>query len=62
MVIEFMAMVRKVPLKKLNPPVMMSMITRLGLNCDIEIRIVFDTYKRTASKIQNEKEEERTRK
>lgn len=59
MVIDFMALVRKVPLKKLNPPVktfhdfaatLMSMITRVGQNCDAEIHIVFDSYREDSIK------------
>ena len=47
-----MALVRKIPLKKLDPPVktfndfaiaLTSMVTNAGYNCD-EIHIVFDTY------------------
>ncbi|KAI4829411.1 hypothetical protein KUCAC02_023452, partial [Chaenocephalus aceratus] len=52
-IIDFMALVRKVPLKKLDPPVktfhdfaiaLTSMVTKAGHNCD-EIHIVFDTYR-----------------
>jgi len=59
MVIDFIAMGRKVPLKKLNPPVQtfcdfaatsMSIITRVGLNCDREIHIVFYSYREDSIK------------
>jgi len=59
MVIEFMAMVRKIPLKKLNFPVktfrdfaapLMSMITRVAQNCDREIHIAFDSYRENSIK------------
>lgn len=52
-VIDFMVLVRKVPLKKLHPPVktlhdfaiaLTSMVTKSGHNCD-EIHVVFDTYR-----------------
>ena len=52
-IIDFMALVRKVPLKKLEPPVktfhdlavaLTAMITNTASNCE-EIHIVFDTYK-----------------
>ena len=52
-VIDFMALVRKVPLKKLDPPVktfhnfaiaLTSMITKAGHNSD-EVHIVFDNYR-----------------
>ena len=57
-VIDFMALVRKVPLKKLDPPVktfldfaiaLTSMITKAGHNSD-EIHIVFDTYREDSIK------------
>ena len=53
-----MALVRKVPLKKLHPPVktfhhfaiaLTSMITKAGLNSD-EIHIVFDNYREDSIK------------
>ncbi|KAI4833001.1 hypothetical protein KUCAC02_015935 [Chaenocephalus aceratus] len=53
-----MALVRKVPLKKLDPPVktfhdfaiaLTSMVTKAGHNCD-EIHIVFDTYREDSIK------------
>ena len=65
-IIDFMAFVRKVPLKKLDPPVktfhdfaiaLTSMVTKAGHNCD-EIHIVFDTYRRTASRMKRGREEE----
>ncbi|KAK5903325.1 hypothetical protein CgunFtcFv8_007116 [Champsocephalus gunnari] len=52
-IMDFMALVRKVPLKKLDPPVktfhdfaiaLTSMVTKAGHNCD-EIHIVFDNYR-----------------
>jgi hypothetical protein len=52
-IIDFMALVRKVPLKKLEPPVktfhdlaiaLTTMITNTACKCD-EIHIVFNTYK-----------------
>lgn len=58
MVIDFMALVRKVPLKKLDPPVktfhdfattLMSMITNASQNSD-EIHVVFDTYREDSIK------------
>ena len=64
-VIDFLALVRKVPLKKLDPPVktfhdfaiaLTSMITKAGHNSD-EIHIVFDNYKRTASRMERGIEE-----
>ena len=57
-VIDFMALVRKVPLKKLDPPVktfhdfavaLTSVITKAGHASD-EIHIVFDTYKEDSIK------------
>ncbi|KAF3833313.1 hypothetical protein F7725_026978 [Dissostichus mawsoni] len=57
-IIDFMALVRKVPLKKLHPPVktfhdfaiaLTSMVTKAGNNCD-EIHIVFDTYREDSIK------------
>ena len=57
-VINFMALLRKVPLKKLDPPVktfldfaiaLTSMITKAGHNRD-EIHIVFDTYREDSIK------------
>ena len=57
-VIDFMALVRKVPLKKLDPPVktfhdfaiaLTSMIIKAGYNND-EIHIVFDTYREDSIK------------
>ena len=57
-VIDFMALVRKVPLKKLDPPVktfhdfataLTSMVTKAGHNCD-EIHIIFDTYREDSIK------------
>ena len=57
-VIDFMAFVRKVPLKRLDPPVetfhdfaiaLTSMITKAGNNSD-EIHIVFDTYREDSTK------------
>ena len=57
-VIDFMALVRKVPLKKLKPPVktfngfaitLTSIITKAGHNCD-EIHIVFDNYREDSIK------------
>ena len=57
-VIDFMALVRKVPLKKLDPPVktfhdfaiaLTSMITKAGHNSD-EIHIVFDNYREDSIK------------
>ena len=61
-IIDFMALVRKVPLKKLDPPVktfsdfaiaLTSMVTKAGHNCD-EIHMLTE---RTASRMQREKEE-----
>ena len=58
MVIDFMALVRKVPLKKLDPPVktfhdfavtLTSMITKASQNCD-EIHVVFDSYREDSIK------------
>ena len=52
-IIDFMALMRKVPLEKLDPPVktfcdfaiaLTSMVTKTGHNCD-EIHIVFDAYR-----------------
>ena len=57
-IIDFMALVRKVPLKKLEPPVktfhdlalaLTAMITNIARNCE-EIHIVFDTYKEDSIK------------
>jgi len=57
-VIDFTALVRKVPLKKLDPPVktfhnfaiaLTSMITKSGHNSD-EIHIVFDNYREDSIK------------
>ncbi|KAJ4939550.1 hypothetical protein JOQ06_028998, partial [Pogonophryne albipinna] len=57
-IIDFMALVRKVPLKKLDPPVktfhdfaiaLTSMVTKAGHNYD-EIHIVFDTYREDSIK------------
>ena len=57
-VIDFMALVRKLPLKKLHPPVktfhdfaiaLTSMVTRAGHNSD-EIHIVFDAYREDSIK------------
>ena len=57
-IIDFMSLVRKVPLKKLDPPVktfndfaiaLTSMVTKAGYNCD-EIHIVFDTYREDSIK------------
>ncbi len=57
-VIDFMAFVRKVPLKRLDPPVetfhdfaiaLTSMITKAGNNSD-DIHIVFDTYREDSIK------------
>ena len=57
-VIDFMAMVRKVPFKKLEPPVktfndlavsLTKMIVNAGCNSN-EIHIVFDTYKEDSIK------------
>lgn len=57
-IIDFMALVRKVPLKKLDPPVktfhdfaiaLTSMVTKAGHNC-YEIHIVFDTYREDSIK------------
>ncbi|KAI4824268.1 hypothetical protein KUCAC02_012791 [Chaenocephalus aceratus] len=57
-IIDFMALVRKVPLKKLDSPVktfhdfaiaLTSMVTKAGHNCD-EIHIVFDTYREDSIK------------
>ncbi len=57
-VIDFMALVRKVPLKKLDPPVktfhdfaiaLTSMVIKAAHNCD-EIHIVFDTYREDSIK------------
>ena len=64
-VIDFMALVRKVPLKKLDPPVktfhdfaiaLTSMVTKAGYNCG-EIHIVFDAYREDS--IKNEERERR---
>ncbi len=53
-----MALVRKVPLKELDPPVktfsdfaiaLTSMVTKAGHNCD-EIHIVFDAYREDSIK------------
>ena len=53
-----MALVRKVPLKKLDPPVkifrdfaiaLTSMVTKAGHNCD-EIHIIFNTYREDSIK------------
>ncbi len=57
-VIDFMALVRKVPLKKLEPPVktfndfaiaLTSIVTKAGHKCD-EIHIVFDNYREESIK------------
>ena len=54
-IIDFMALVRKVPLKKLDPPVktfsdfVTSMVTKAEHNCD-EIHIVFDAYREDSIK------------
>ena len=57
-VIDFMALVRKVPFKKLYPPVktlhdiaiaLISMVTKAEHNCD-EINIVFDAFREDSIK------------
>ena len=57
-IIDFMALVSKIPLKKLVPPVktfydfaiaLTSMVTKAGHNCD-EIHIVFDHYREDSIK------------
>ena len=51
--IDFMALMRKVPLKKFDPPVktfhgfavaLTSIVTKVGHNCE-KIHIIFDTYR-----------------
>jgi hypothetical protein len=57
-IIDFMAFVRKIPLKKLDPPVktfhdfalaLTSMVTKAGHNSD-EIHVVFDIYRKDSIK------------
>ena len=57
-IIDFMAFVRKIPIKKLHPPIktfhdfaitLTSMVTKAGHNCD-EIHIVFDSYREDSIK------------
>ena len=64
-IIDFMAFVRKIPIKKLHPPIktfhdfaiaLTSMVTKAGHNCD-EIHIVFDSYREDS--IKNGKRERR---
>ena len=65
-IIDFMAFVRKVLLKKLDPPVeifndfaiiaLTSMVIKARHNCN-EIHIVFDAYKEDSIKNAREKEE-----
>ena len=57
-IIDFMALVRKVSLKKLDPPIktfhdfaiaLIFMVTKAGGNCD-EIHIIFETYREDSIK------------